>query len=83
MRAAFSSGLIPPASAPDYLRTKIGGMMGAGWFWHSHGLDAKAETPGVKDDRIAINGGTFGLAEVEAGFDRLIEEMLRRDRAAG
>lgn len=69
--------------APDYLRTKLGGMMGAGWFWKSHDLDAKAATPGVEDDRRAINGGTFGLAEVERTFDDLIEEMLRREKAGG
>lgn len=67
---------------PAYVRTAAGGMMSAGWFWKSHGLDAKAATPGVKDDRIAINGGTFGLAEVEAGFNRLIAELLRRERGA-
>ncbi len=67
---------------PAYVRTPEGGMMSAGWFWKTHGLDAKAATPGVKDDRIAINGGTFGLAEVEVGFDRLIEELLRRERKA-
>lgn len=66
--------------APDYLRTKLGGMMGAGWFWKSHDLDAKAATPGVEDDRRAINGGVFGLAEVERTFDDLIEEMLRREK---
>lgn len=64
---------------PAYVRTPEGGMMSAGWFWKSHGLDAKAATPGVRDDRIAINGGTFGLADVEIGFDRLIDELLRRE----
>ncbi len=66
---------------PAYLRTPEGGMMGAGWFWKSHNLDAKAATPGVRDDRIAINGGVFGLAGVEAAFDKLSEELLRRERA--
>ena len=67
---------------PAYVRTPEGGMMSAGWFWKSHGLDAKAATPGVKDDRIAINGGTFGLADVEVIFDELIEELLRREKKA-
>lgn len=67
--------------APDYLRTPEGGMMGAGWFWKSHNLDAKAATPGVEDDRRAINGGLFGLAEVEHIFDLLVDEMLRREGA--
>jgi len=67
--------------AQAYMRTPEGGMMAAGWFWKSHGLDAKAATPGVKDDRIAINGGVNGLADVEAGFNRLVAELLRRERA--
>jgi len=67
--------------AVAYMRTREGGVMAAGWFWKSHDLDAKAATPGVEDDRRAINGGTFGLAEVERIFDALIEEMLRRERA--
>lgn len=74
---------IPLDDFPAYLRTPEGGMMAAGWFWHSHGLDAKAATPGVEDDRRAINGGTFGLAEVEIIFDILIEELLRRERERG
>lgn len=67
--------------AVAYMRTREGGMMAAGWFWKSHDLDAKAATPGVEDDRRAINGGTFGLAEVEQRFDALIEEMLCREGA--
>lgn len=67
---------------PAYVRTPLGGMMSAGWFWKSHDLDAKAATPGLEDDRRAINGGTFGLPEVEAGFNRIIEELLRRERLA-
>lgn len=68
------------AEAQAYMRTPEGGMMAAGWFWKSHNLDAKAATPGVRDDRIAINGGVFGLSDVERGFNRLIEELLRRER---
>src|SRR3546814_5476386 len=65
---------------PAFVRTPLGGMMSAGWFWKSHDLDAKAATPGLEDDRRAINGGTFGLPDVEAGFTRVIEELLRRER---
>jgi putative chitinase len=82
-QSAFAAAMgITVDQAPDYLRTREGGMMGAGWFWKTHGLDAKAATPGVEDDRRAINGGTFGLAQVEATFDDLIEEMLRREAQA-
>jgi putative chitinase len=67
-------------AAQAYMRTPEGGMMAAGWFWKTHHLDAKAATPGVEDDRRAINGGTFGLADVEHTFNQLIEEMLRREK---
>lgn len=80
--AAFAAAMgISVDDVPAFVRTPEGGMMSAGWFWKSHDLDAKAATPGVEDDRRAINGGTFGLAEVERGFDALIEELLRRERA--
>jgi putative chitinase len=70
------------ADVPAFIRTPEGGMMSAGWFWKSHGLDAKAATPGVTDDRKAINGGAFGLADVERIFDLLIDELIRREKGA-
>ena len=82
--AAFAAAMgISIDSVADYVRTPEGGMASAGWFWKSHGLDAKAATPGVADDRKAINGGTFGLAEVERIFDRIIAELLRREARNG
>lgn len=79
--AAFAKAMgMTLDEAVAYIATPEGGMMAAGWFWKSHGLDAAAATPGVADDRKLINGGTFGLADVEIVFDRLIEELLRRER---
>lgn len=69
---------IPIANAPAFVRTREGGCRAAGWFWKTHGLDAKAATPGVRDDRIAINGGTNGLDVVEDRFPKLVDELLRR-----
>jgi putative chitinase len=80
-RCATALG-IPVDDFPAYLRTPEGGMMAAGWFWKSHGLDAKAATPGVEDDRKAVNGGAFGLADVERIFDLLIDELIRREKEA-
>ena len=71
---------IPLADVPAYIRTPEGGMMAAGYYWKANNLDAKAVTPGWKDDRIAINGGTIGLAAVDAMADDLIEELLRREQ---
>lgn len=67
--------------AVAYIATPEGGMMAAGWFWKSHGLDERAATPGLEDDRRAINGGVLGLAEVERIFAVLIDELLRREKA--
>lgn len=63
---------------PAYVRTIVGGARSAGWFWKSHGLDAKAATPGVADDRKAINGGNLGLKLVEFRFDALVKALLAR-----
>lgn len=68
--------------AQAYMRTPEGGMSAAGWFWRSHGLDAKAATPGWEDDRRAINGGVNGLADVEVGANRIVAELLRREKLA-
>lgn len=73
---------LPLADVPAYLRTRDGGMMGAGWFWFDNGLDRLAATPGIEDDRQAINGGQIGIEDVRNRFDRLIREMLRREAAA-
>lgn len=67
--------------AQAYMRTPEGGMMAAGWFWKTHNLDAKAATPGWVDDRRAINGGTFGLEDVEVIANKLVAELLRRERS--
>lgn len=68
---------------PSYLRTREGGCMGAGWFWKSHKLDDKAATPGLRDDRLAINGGVLGLETVERRFEALARELKRRSTANG
>lgn len=81
-QTAFAKAMgMPVEDVPAFIRTPEGGMLSAGWFWKSHGLDAKAATPGVRDDRVAINGGVFGLADVERIFDLLIDELIRREKA--
>ena len=80
-QSAFAEAMgMKVQDVPAYVRTPQGGMMSAGWFWKANNLDAKAATPGVADDRIAINGGRTGLAAVEAGFNKLVDELLRREK---
>lgn len=63
---------------PAFLRTREGGCLAAGWFWDSRNLNRLAETPGLEDDRKAINGGHHGLAVVQDRFDDLMGELQRR-----
>ena len=63
---------------PAYIRTREGGCQSAGWFWKTNGLDAKAATPGVEDDRRAINGGLNGVDRVRLRFNAIVAELLRR-----
>ena len=68
------------SAVPDYLQTRDGGMMSAGWFWFDNGMDALAATAGVEDDRQRINGGQTGVDEVRKRFNALIDELLRREK---
>ena len=69
---------IPLDDVPAVLRTREGGCLGAGWFWKSHDLDTFAATPGLRDDRRAINGGELGLDVVEDRFAALMKQFERR-----
>jgi predicted chitinase len=53
-------------------------MQSAGWYWFDRGMDRLAATPGIEDDRQAINGGQIGVDAVRERFDALIAELLRR-----
>lgn len=61
-----------------YIRTREGGCQAAGWFWFTNNLDKFAATPGIEDDRKAINGGLNGVDLVRTRFNLLIKELLRR-----
>lgn len=59
-----------------YGRTLDGGVMSAAWFWHTNGLNRLADTPGVTDETRRINGGTHGLADREARFNRTVAALI-------
>ena len=61
-----------------YGRTLEGGIMAAAWFWETNDINRLADTPGVVDESKRINGGTNGLADRKAKFDKIVAEMLRR-----
>jgi len=64
--------------ALQYARTIEGGIMAAAWFWEENDINRLADTPGVEDESRRINGGTHGLADRRARFDRVVRELLRR-----
>jgi putative chitinase len=65
-----------------YGRTLEGGIMAAAWFWEANDINRLADTPGVTDETRKINGGTNGLADRAARFDRLVAEMLKLEGRA-
>lgn len=78
-RFAAAAG-IALGDVPAFVRTRAGGAMSAGWFWFDNGMDVRAATPGVEDDRRAINGGLTGVDDVRRRFDALIAAMLRLEQ---
>jgi putative chitinase len=68
--------------ALEYARTLEGGIMFAGWFWEANDINRLADTPGVTDETRRINGGTLGLDDRKARFDRLVDALLRAERKA-
>lgn len=62
--------------ALTYGRTLEGGVMSAAWFWNANDLNRLADTPGVEDETRRINGGTHGLADRKARFDRTVAALL-------
>ena len=61
-----------------YARTLNGGIMAAAWFWEENDINRLADTPGVEDESRKINGGTKGLEDRRARFDRVVAELLKR-----
>jgi putative chitinase len=64
--------------AVAYALTVPGAVASFGWFWFVNGLNALADTAGIEDETRKINGGTIGLADRKARFDRVVAELLRR-----
>lgn len=77
--AACATALAMPLDGfGDYLRSRNGAAMSAGWFFQAHNLARYAATPGVEDDTRAINGGLNGLSQRKAAFDAVVDGLLRR-----
>lgn len=49
--------------------------MSAGWFWHRAGLNTLADKGDLLTITWSINGGTNGLADREALYERALKVL--------
>lgn len=81
---AFADHLgIPLEEAEALILTVEGGIQSAAWFWDENDINRLADTPGIADETYKINGGDNGKADRERKFDRLVAELLERERVVG
>lgn len=60
---------------PELLATERYAALSAGWFWASRGLNLLADAADVEAVTKRINGGTHGLADRAARFQRAREAL--------
>jgi putative chitinase len=59
----------------SWLTTPEGGTRSSGWFWMTHGLNKYADNGDFTGLTRRINGGTNGLADRQALYDRAINTL--------
>jgi putative chitinase len=62
-------GLDPEACVAD-METLDGGVESAMWFWQTHGLNAICDADDITAMTKRVNGGTIGLAERQALYEK-------------
>ncbi len=78
---AFAKAMnMPLDKATAWIGTLEGGIEAAAWFWEANDINRLADTPGVADETKRINGGTTGLADRTAHFDRTVKRLLEREQ---
>jgi putative chitinase len=58
---------------PDYLITLEGAFKSALWFWNANGLNAFADKGDILGMTKKINGGTIGLEERKAHYEKALK----------
>ena len=67
--------------AAFYIEGSIeGSVAAAAWFWTRNGINRLADSPGIEDETRKINGGLIGLADRRRKFNKLVAELLRREK---
>ncbi len=65
----------PLLEQPDLLLTPAVGIRSACWYWASRGLDLLDDDDEVLQETRAVNGGTHGLAQRQAYFDKILAAL--------
>lgn len=61
--------------AADYVRTPAGALESAGWFWKKNNLNTYADRGDITGMTKAINGGSIGLADRQARYNRAMSVL--------
>ena len=62
-------------SNPDLLLEPMAAARSAGWFWKTNNLSAFADVGDITGMTKKINGGTIGLAERQAKYDKCLKAI--------
>jgi putative chitinase len=60
---------------PDLLLEPMAAARSAGWFWKTNNLSSFADNGDILGMTKKINGGTIGLAERQAKYDKCLKAM--------
>lgn len=66
---------LPLLEQPELLEEPVNACRSAGWFWKLHGLNELADAGEFETITRRINGGTTGLAERTAYWERALEVL--------
>jgi putative chitinase len=58
---------------PDFLQTFEGCVQSACWFWESNNLNQYADQGAIDHESRIVNGGTLGLQERRAAYERALQ----------
>jgi len=68
---------IPPDKVGDWLRTTEGAALSAAWYWKTHRCNELADAGDFRGITININGGTNGLEQRQALYNRALPVMAK------
>jgi putative chitinase len=58
---------------PEFLQTFEGCVQSACWFWEANNLNQYADQNAIDHESRIVNGGTLGLQERRAAFERAVQ----------